>query len=313
MEVAIKSSYNGDVRRFSFTLEDEEAPDTTGVTEFRSLCAILARIYRIRRLRLMYLDNENDLISICSDIELRHAIHHAANLQSDGLLRLQVHPPKTERPAPQTAAPVQAEKRVKRGRRMNHPVKELQVLDEEPGSESEPAPSPRVDSESEGAAAVDAGTEPNANTRFDVHEGVECTECHMEPLMGVRHWCVSRPAVSLCDFCRSKAASDLDALSWRRIAFPWLVEDPTRLVPRAPLQLGDGSNDVKLLQYILIKLGYLRDEHVDKLVGWFQGHTAQAVANFRANYGINADSESAEYVYDESVAGALSNVIITTL
>lgn len=98
-------------------------------------------------------------------------------------------------------------------------------------------------------------------------------------------------------------------MQWREIKWPWQEEDAAHTVPDAPLWHGHYSSEVKLLQKCLLKLGFLRPEHVDKLVGHYQDNTAAAVAGFRDAYDVPDGEYENNEVYCSETARVLAKVL----
>lgn len=92
------------------------------------------------------------------------------------------------------------------------------------------------------------------------------------------------------------------------IKCPWQAEDAAHTIPDAPRWLVHYSAEVKLLQKCLLKLGFLRTEHIDKLVGHYQDISTRAVTAFRDAYDV-PDDENENEVYCSKTAQILAKVL----
>lgn len=135
--------------------------------------------------------------------------------------------------------------------------------------------------------------------RFVTHEAA-CYCCHESPIVGARYIHRNDKRYSLCGDCyMAKSAASRKCYCVRRL--PWM-----RKIPGAVLCRGDYGDEVRHLQYLLTCLGFLALRHTDKLVGSFQGRTAEAVEKFRRKYCIGGGDMG---VYDRRTAKALEDVV----
>lgn len=134
--------------------------------------------------------------------------------------------------------------------------------------------------------------------RFCVHK-VPCNLCHKPRIHGLRYMHKKHPEYNLCSSCYYGD----DHHNYHAIRKPW-----KHTVPRVTLSSDDYDvrDEVRHLQYLLTRLGFLAVHHTDKLVGSFQSHTAAAVEAFRKKYKIFGEDMR---VYDRNTRRALRDVV----
>lgn len=156
------------------------------------------------------------------------------------------------------------------------------------------------------AAERAAGVPQPTLSRFDVHDGVLCSECRTT-IVGVRHMCLNRQGGDLCEKCHADPAVDKAGREFRAVALPWLAEDAERLVPHPTLALHDRGVEVRFLQKLLVDARFLTLGDIPNGVGTYCRVTADAVNRFRSHYGLGAQGRFG--VYDEIVAASFLSVL----
>lgn len=141
--------------------------------------------------------------------------------------------------------------------------------------------------------------------RLDVHDGVACDECGMEPMVGTRHKCSSRDNYDLCDSCYNSV--DRSGTEFRAVNYPWEAEQGRALVPRPTLVYGSQGVEVMFLQHLLTNLGYMTPADYRVRVGYYGPRTADAVNLFRADFGLG--TQGTYGLYDDVTAASLLSVL----
>lgn len=131
----------------------------------------------------------------------------------------------------------------------------------------------------------------------------ECHHCDRTDWSGFGYVYYQSSDYSLCDSCYGRLPrSQKD--TWVRCGLPW---DDT--VPSYPLYARSDNavlDEVRHLQYLLTRLGYLSLNSTSSLTGSYQSRTKEAVRRFRKDYRIRGTDMTK---YDEKTASKLAQVV----
>ncbi len=122
--------------------------------------------------------------------------------------------------------------------------------------------------------------------RLDEHINVECKDCKMQPILGLRYVSKDEPKIDLCSLCFSKQVRDRDVHKFERYRYQWEYLSAGRIVPDAPLRFKASGVDVMFLQYLLTRIGCLDRSHYNLWCGYYGAYTEDAVRRFRKHHGL---------------------------
>jgi hypothetical protein len=162
-----------------------------------------------------------------------------------------------------------------------------------------------------GAAGAGASRGGRAGPRgfaptFDTHVGVECDGCMASPIVGDRFKSKSRANFDLCGVCHAEGSHAEAGEEFNVYKFPWEASNDS-VVPPSPLGFRDRSPHVAHLQKILVQLGYMGEDMVNRAVGSFGPRTLAAVERFQREYGLEGSVQLG--AYDELTRGALFSIV----
>jgi len=135
--------------------------------------------------------------------------------------------------------------------------------------------------------------------QFVKHKRVSCHHCTRTKWSGVRYVYFRNYEYSMCGNCYGKLSCSRKRM-WVADALPW-SED----VPAYPLCHGDQGSEVRHLQYLLTRLGYMPLSATSMATGYFQDYTESALSSFRERYGIRGDEDE----YGRRTARKLAEVV----
>jgi hypothetical protein len=230
---SVKTFFNNDLRRFKIPEDEIKAKRS-----FEWLSDHIATVYGRKGLEIKYVDEEGDLVSIKSEVELREALRLAI---AQPALKLQLSLESSESPAPTptpvptpvpapvpvpatpvpapTLAPTQGVY-VDDVQRKPEPKPEPQ----EPKPKTEPEPKaeivdqavePKPEAVEPKPEAAESKSEPKSEPKPElkeevkeqpliVHQDVICDGCNVGPIVGIRFKCSSCKNYDLCDTCEAR-------------------------------------------------------------------------------------------------------------
>lgn len=134
--------------------------------------------------------------------------------------------------------------------------------------------------------------------RFSLHNA-KCYRCRTSHIKGPRYIWKKNGRYSLCSDCITHDENR----KYHVVLFPW-----TKRVPCAPLSTCNitSCEEVRHLQMLLTRLGYLTFGDTDQYQGSYQWRTARAVMNFRKAHSIKGGDME---VYNSKTARMLASVV----
>lgn len=134
---------------------------------------------------------------------------------------------------------------------------------------------------------------------FIVHDE-SCYHCDKLNIRGRRYVYKKNERYCLCNGCHRKL-NRTEKAKWSDRTLPW-----TYSAPAGPLYYGKENDDVKQLQYLLTRLGYMNLSDTSQAVGIFGEYTENAIRLFRHKHGVQGtDSRT----YDLNTAKRLASVV----
>jgi len=140
--------------------------------------------------------------------------------------------------------------------------------------------------------------------RFDAHPtDAECYHCDVTEWRGARYTYATNSDYCLCADCYKQLGKS-QKKDWLSCGAVWASD-----APEYPLYRQDEatvSPDVRHLQYILTRIGFMPLSATNQLVGSYQSNTEHAVRRFRQHYAIHGDDMT---VYNGRTAKQLGHVV----
>jgi hypothetical protein len=183
---SIKFNYNGEVRRAQVSVEDGAQ-----IISFDNVAAVARNLFMIEKpIKLQWTDDEGDTICCTTDVELAEAIRVMSSENKKAFKFDVVVLGASTSTTPSIAAEVQSPPQ----KALSSPPGALSGIDKG-FSLAQPA-----------AANTAAASEPSQQ---QVHLGVTCDGCGMDPIVGIRFRCTVRHNYDLCATCEAQDTTGL--------------------------------------------------------------------------------------------------------